>query len=466
MRLVRPLLAAPLAAAGLLIATAAPAGARLACASGGCATFTERGSAQAFTVPTGVVGVTAELFGAGGGAGYDEDGSTVSGGFGGLTVAALSTTPGSTLEVVAGGAGGDASEPTITDPYDPDSGAGAAGYNGGGAGSSNPDGGYAGGGGGGSTEIFIGTATTPALVAGGGGGGAGSQDDLSTAGGDGGGSTGSSGSAAESEPGGGGGTSSGPGAGGGKGADVGTAGATTGGGGSGDHGGGGGGAGYYGGGGGGDDGDNDGTGGGGGSGYMAAGSAGTTLQGAGEPDSADGFATVYWMTAPTLTLTAGDSITLTADVPFGLLSAAGGHSGAILTTSTEGTETFTVGSTTLCSAVAASDGTASCSTSALPVGTDDVTATLSAPEPAAHHTVPGSAILDSDLVGRAGPGSAGLDAGSPWTGTTEVLAVHVSAVPVPESGAGLPAEVPPIAAVLILAGAAGIVATRRRRPAR
>jgi hypothetical protein len=43
--------------------------------------------------------------------------------------------------------------------------------------------------------------------------------------------------------------------------------------------------------------------------------------------------------------------------------------------------------------------------------------------------------------------------------------VTVSAVPVPESGAGIPAGVRPVAVVLILVGTGGILATRRVRRA-
>jgi len=471
MRLSRSVIAIPAVAMGLLVATAAPAGAGLAACSTttGCQTFSETGSPQAFTVPAGVVGVTADLLGAGGGNGWNvtetPGGVAVSdGSYGGQTGAALSTTPGATLEVVVGGAGGDATQPVVSEPYDPSSGAGAAGYNGGGAGSSNPDGGYAGGGGGGATEILAGTSGTPLLIAGGGGGGAGSQNGLSTAGGDGGGPNGANGSAADEEPGGGAGTSFGAGAGGGTGGHVGGMGVGTTGG-DGADGGGGGGAGRYGGGGGGDDGNNDGTGGGGGSGLLGADvSSGFINGGSGSPGS--GVVTISWMTAPTLTVTAGASVTLTANVPGLVLAAAGGHS-VSLDAEAEGTETFTAGSTTLCAAVAVVDGAATCTTSALPVGTDDVTATLTEPAVVGSFTVPGSVTLTSHRVSGPADGRPALDAeANPWTGTTEVLAVTVSAVPVPTSGAGIPAGVPPVGVLLIIVGAAGIASTRRLRRAR
>ena len=443
----------PVALAALALATAVPAGA----IPSSSASFGATGSPQALVVPSGVVGVTAELSGAGGGQGYDAADEALTGGAtGGWVVATLATTPGSTLEVTVGGAGGDGSSES----------SGSGGYNGGGDGSYDGETGAGGGGGGGATDIRSGSCATSldcptadrAVVAGGGGGAAGG-DGYAPGGGDGGGGTGGTGGNPDCTTGGGGGTQSGPGAAGVvsppddclEGIASGNPGTgSVGGAASGD--GGGGGGGYFGGGGGGELYASNGSGGGGGSGYLAAGSTGESLVGEGAEGSTDGSATIYWAAATTLSTTAGGSVTITAYLP---------------STLPEGsTETFTVGSTVLCSAVAVVDGLASCTTSALPVGSDEVTATL-AELALASFTVGGSVFLASHLAGRASGESVRLDAtGGPWSGTTEVLAVTVSAVPVPASGAGIPAGVPPVAVILLLAGGAGILTTRRRRSAR
>jgi hypothetical protein len=492
MRLSRSILIlVPASAGALFIGTAAPVGAiPLACAAAttGCQAFSETGSPQAFAVPAGVVGVTVELFGAGGGGGWDPagSGSVSAGAPGGLTVGSLTTTPGSTLEVVVGGVGTNGSA----------SAEGSGGYNGGGAAVA----GFGGGGGGGATDIRTGScaATSPpscttddrVLVAGGGGGAGGGTS--GTAGGPGGGTIGAAGTRIdEFTTGGDAGTQFGPGAGGTGAAQSGDPGDPStgvvgdGGGGSGG-GGGGGGGGYHGGGGGADanpsPGEYNGSGGGGGSGYLSAGTPGVTEQLDPVAASTNGTATIYWMTAPTLTVTAGDSVTLTANTPFIALAAAGGHAVTLDGDPSEGTETFTVGSTTLCQGVAVVDGAASCTTSALPVGTDDVTATLTGPAEVGSFTGTGSVTLDSYLVSRRAGGGATLDQ-SLLDGTTEVLAVTVAAAPtatpsptatptaapVPVSGAepsaGIPAGVPLVGLLLILAGGAGIAATRRRRRA-
>ena len=441
MRLGRALPAIPAAAVALLFATAAPAGAIPACTTG-CTIFGETGSPQAFVVPSGVVGVTVELYGAGGGEGYGCGGECdAGGGNGGFTVASLTTAPGSTLEVQVGGEGGNASSSAYGD----------GGYNGGGNGSFSVGGG---GGGGGATDVRTGscaasldcTTASVAAVAGGGGGGSGAAG-YASGGGEGGGVSGGTGGNPDYTTGGGPGTQSGPGAA-GSGADgtgdpgVGAVGGAAGGN------GGGGGGGYYGGGGGESD-DANGSGGGGGSGYVSSSLPGATEGGVG---SGDGIATIYWAAATSLSVTAGGSVTITAYVP---LSEDGG------------TETFTLGSTTLCSDVSVADGAAACTTSTLPAGTDDVTATLTSPPAATGFQAPGSLTLDADLAGGHSGGTAGLDAGpgDPWNGTTEVFAISAAAVPVPTTGAGIPAGVPPLAALLILVGAAGIVTTRRRRRA-
>jgi hypothetical protein len=101
------------------------------------------------------------------------------------------------------------------------------------------------------------------------------------------------------------------------------------------------------------------------------------------------------------------------------------------------TETFSLGSTVLCADVAVGeDGTASCTTTALPVGTDDVTATF--------NFVP--------------------DPPEPFEGSIEVLAVTVNAaatVPVPGTGAGTTGLALPAALALVLGGVVAIAASRR-----
>lgn len=411
----------PVALAALALATAVPAGA----IPSSSASFGATGSPQALVVPSGVVGVTAELSGAGGGQGYDAADEALTGGAtGGWVVATLATTPGSTLEVTVGGAGGDGSSEL----------SGSGGYNGGGDGSYDAETGAGGGGGGGATDIRSGSCATSldcptadrAVVAGGGGGAAGG-DGYAPGGGDGGGGTGGTGGNPDCTTGGGGGTQSGPGAAGVvsppddclEGIASGNPGTgSVGGAASGD--GGGGGGGYFGGGGGGESEDDDGTGGGGGSSFAPAGAAFET----GALGSIDGGAVIIWATASSLSVTQGDPVTVTADVPF----------------EADGTETFTVGTTTLCSDVPVGESeTASCLTTALPVGTDDVTATYTPPDPP-----------------------------DPYAGTTEVLAITVAGttVPVPTSGAGSPAGVPPVAPLLIVLGCAGILAGTRLHRAR
>jgi hypothetical protein len=169
-------------------------------------------------------------------------------------------------------------------------------------------------------------------------------------------------------------------------------------------------------------GDNDGTGGGGGSSYGPAGAAFEE----GALGSVDGGAAIIWATASSLNITVGDSVTVTANLPF----------------AESGSETFPLGGTTLCSDVAVGDSeTASCQTAALPVGTDDVTATYTPPDPP----------------------------GNPYAGTTEVVSITVAAastVPVPTLGAGSPAGVPPVAPLLVVLGCAGILAGTRLHWAR
>jgi len=418
-------------AAVLLVAMAVPVGA--GSPPPGLATYPTAG-VYTFTVPAGVVGVTADLSGAGGGAGLhvvSAEQVPLAGALGGRVVAAFSTTPGANLDVVVGGAGGDGNASGT---------GGAPGYNGGGAASTGS--GNWSGGGGGATDIRTGSALTDRVLVAGGGGGTGGGRIEAGAGGSGGGLTGNAGTSLTEDTGdwadgggGGDGTSTGGGAAGAGSAASGGAGVLGVGGGGGGDGGGGGGGGWYGGGGGGGwnntlagTGDN-GAGGGGGSGYGP--SIGTNyLRGGGSAGSTDGSAVIWWMTATTLSPTLGASVTLTSHLPSGAAD----------------TETFTVGSTTLCSAVTvASDGTATCTTSALPLGTDDVTARPPV-------------------------------ASDPYAGTTEVLEFTVGAAatptptggtaPVPTTGAVSPdgpGGVPLVGLFLIIAGGAGIVSTRRRR---
>jgi hypothetical protein len=403
------------------------------------------GEPQSFTVPAGVVGVFVALSGGGGGAGCSapctDATNLVDGAPAGATYDSLATTPASTLELVVGGAGADVTEAGASEPA-----GGAGGYNGGGAGSANGDAGYAGGGGGGATDVGTGSCastlscTAWTLVAGGGGGsGGGDTSDEIGSGGDGGGATGATGGGADDTNGGGGGTQSGPGAAGGTAGSFPTAGNPGVGsvGGAGAMGGGGGGGGYYGGGGGGNSGENDGSGGGGGSGYAPA---ATSLDsGMGEPGGDDGEVYLLWETASALSATAGASVTLTAN--FG-------------PTDLAGTETFAVGSTTLCSDVALAvvdgDASASCTTTALPVGTDDVTATLT-PAPI------GTGEIGGPLASTVNPTV------DPLAGAAEVTAITVAGVPVPATGAGGSDGVPLLGLLLVVAGSGALLEGTRRR---
>lgn len=141
------------------------------CVSGSCVAptptvFAYTGAMQSFVVPAGVSSITVTADGASGGDGWNVDVDTPlgTGGLGGRVVATLAVTPGETLYLFVGGAGGDA---TATVP-------GAAGWNGGGAGGPSPYG-YSGGGGGGASDIRRGGTALGdrILVAGGGGSGSG-----------------------------------------------------------------------------------------------------------------------------------------------------------------------------------------------------------------------------------------------------------------------------------------------------
>jgi hypothetical protein len=322
----------------------------------GSQSFSATGSNQTFTVPSGVIAVVVDLFGARGGTSVVE--SPPPHANGGETTGTLSTTPGQAIEVVVGshGANGTAN------------GAGAGGFNGGGDGSTDADGCCPGGaGGGGATDVRTGACTSAqscdaakrVLVAGG-GGGAGGGANAGEAGGAGGGTTGVAGSdVASAATGGGGGTQTSPGSG-GTGTSAGTQGDTpsVGDGGPGGGVGGGGGGGWHGGGGGASDATPNGAGGGGGSSF--AGASPSHLTQGNSTASADGSAAIYWLTWTPASPTAGQLVTLTS------------HLGAA---AAGGTETFKDGSTTLCSSVTvASDGTAECSAT-LASGSHTVTAT-------------------------------------------------------------------------------------------
>ncbi|EDZ59971.1 outer membrane autotransporter, putative [Candidatus Pelagibacter sp. HTCC7211] len=251
-------------------------------------TFSYTGSAQTWTVPSGVTLITVDGYGAMGGHGASDRNGR--GGLGGRVQTNISVTPGTTLNIYVGGSGGN----TTSNPganykpsYNPyEAGNGQGGFNGGTQGGQTSAGA-----GGGATDIrFGGTALSNRIYVAGGGGGGANQRRESQPGGDGGhgggttggaGSKGGSGGTNQSSSdltrgpnatgggaGGGGGTSSAGGAGGSVSGSDGTLGIGGQGGNSGRHGGGGGG-GYYGGGGGGHkNGSDAGGGGGGGSSYC------------------------------------------------------------------------------------------------------------------------------------------------------------------------------------------------------
>ena len=116
------------------------------------------GTAQTFTVPSGVTSITIDAFGAQGGGPAGGGG----GGNGGEARATFSVIPGALLTVIAAGQGGDG-------PLTPYATPGAGGFGGGGGGGANYDGNFPGGGGGGASSMSDGMRV---LVIGGGGGGA------------------------------------------------------------------------------------------------------------------------------------------------------------------------------------------------------------------------------------------------------------------------------------------------------
>ena len=136
----------PLAALGLLLATASATHAQITY-------FYYTGGTQTYTVPAGVTSINVMATGASGGT-Y---GSNTNYSYGGIVQATLPVTPGSVLTVEVGGRGGNSNAQ-----------GGRGGYNGGGRADAT-----GGGGGGGATDIRIGGTglTDRVLVAGGGGGG-------------------------------------------------------------------------------------------------------------------------------------------------------------------------------------------------------------------------------------------------------------------------------------------------------
>src|SRR5688572_19073797 len=179
-----------LSAGAMLLAGGTPSG-----AAPQSQDFGPTGAPQTFLVPDGVFSITVEAFGAAGGDGQDADTDQGIGGLGGVATAEICVTPGETLQVNVGGAGGDGTggveEGSVEDevaaptasteaPAEPAGGgevsaavAGSGGFNGGGNGgdtTADP-----GGGGGGASDVRRGAFTLAdrLIVAGGGGGGGG-----------------------------------------------------------------------------------------------------------------------------------------------------------------------------------------------------------------------------------------------------------------------------------------------------
>ena len=178
------LVAAPLVVAGLL-----PAAAQADSTGPTTVTFTYSGAAQTWTVPAGVTSATFDVLGAqGGNALYVDSGNcSCGGGLGGETTVTLPVTPGQTLQVNVGGAGGTIDLSVNQGSYHGTYGSG--GFNGGGSGGKYPqNNAQDGGGGGGASDVRGGAfGLSDRLVVAGGGGGAGAYG---THGGAGGGSTG------------------------------------------------------------------------------------------------------------------------------------------------------------------------------------------------------------------------------------------------------------------------------------
>ena len=141
-------------------------------------TYDYTGSTQSFAVPDGITRIEIEAFGGEGGAGGF---GAASGGDGGSVEATITVTPGGTLSIRVGGAGGDGLF----------AGGGAGGFNGGGAGGS---GSFWGGGGGGASDVRQGGDDVgDRVIVAGGGGGTGANNGGHGVGGAGGGLTGGDG---------------------------------------------------------------------------------------------------------------------------------------------------------------------------------------------------------------------------------------------------------------------------------
>lgn len=139
------------------------------------AEFTEVGVTD-WVVPDNVCEVSITAAGAQGGAGSPADGqvSTLPGGQGAVAHSRVTVTPGETLRIRVGGAGGDGVwDETATE-------GGAGGFNGGGdGGAGGPDGGGGGGGGGGASDVRQGgDGLADRIVVGGGGGGGGAYSNV------------------------------------------------------------------------------------------------------------------------------------------------------------------------------------------------------------------------------------------------------------------------------------------------
>jgi hypothetical protein len=135
---------------------------------------------QTFVVQPGVFSVAVDMYGARGGADYN---NWNQGGYGGRVQCTLATTPGQVLNIIVGGQGGQGGCCTM-------GGSGFGGCNGGGS-----EGYYLGGGGGGASDIRVGgTSVANRVVVAGGGGGAGYYTSSGSAGGLGGGLSGGMGS--------------------------------------------------------------------------------------------------------------------------------------------------------------------------------------------------------------------------------------------------------------------------------
>ncbi|MFB0630570.1 Ig-like domain-containing protein [Streptomyces sp. AB3(2024)] len=143
-------------------------------------TFNYTGSADSFTVPAGVTQVGFDAKGASGGAGTSLFNPGGTGAAGAEVTGSLAVTPGQTLQVNVGGAGGNGTQGGSP---------GTGGFNGGANGGGTVDGQNTGGGGGGASDVRSGTfdlASRQVTAGGGAGGGGGGGDGVGGGGGAGG----------------------------------------------------------------------------------------------------------------------------------------------------------------------------------------------------------------------------------------------------------------------------------------